>query len=185
MSRSSKTRIIRDATVEDAGRIAAIYAPYVADTHYSFEALPPDTAEMRRRMGVVQAGYPWLVCEMDGEIVAYAYASAHNTREAYRWCCEVTVYSDLSAPRQGIGRALYDELFKRLKVQGLRMAYAGISLPHEASVGFHEAFGFTFIGAFKHAGYVDGHWYDVGWWEFEVQPLSDTPDEPMSPKVPV
>ena len=39
----------------------------------------------------------------------------------------------------GLGRALYRELFERLRGQGFRIACAGITLPNPASVGLHEA----------------------------------------------
>ena len=41
---------IRAATPEDAGAIAAIYAPHVLTGTASFEIEPPEKAEMRKRM---------------------------------------------------------------------------------------------------------------------------------------
>src|SRR3954471_10408807 len=50
----------------DAEAVAAIYAPVVRDTVISFEEVPPDANEMRRRMERVLDWAPWLVAEADG-----------------------------------------------------------------------------------------------------------------------
>ncbi|NUR82240.1 MAG: hypothetical protein HOQ21_17660 [Dermatophilaceae bacterium] len=39
--------IVRDATVQDAGAIGAIYAPYVTGTTITFESTPPNDASVR------------------------------------------------------------------------------------------------------------------------------------------
>ena len=82
---------------------------------------------------------------------------------------------------KGVGRALYTELFKRLKEQGLYRAYAGILIPNPASQGFHEAMGFEPVGVYKKVGYKLGAWLDVGWWVLEIQPVKDSPAEPKPP----
>jgi phosphinothricin acetyltransferase len=55
-----------------------------------------------------------------------------------------------------------------LKDRGFHMAYAGISLPNEPSVGLHEAIGFTPIGIYREVGFKFGKWIDVGWWQRRV-----------------
>lgn len=51
---------VRPATAGDAAAVAAVYAPYVTDTVASFEEVPPDAAEVGRRMRAAP-GLPWLV----------------------------------------------------------------------------------------------------------------------------
>ncbi|MEZ0368470.1 MAG: N-acetyltransferase family protein, partial [Candidatus Sericytochromatia bacterium] len=58
-------------------------------------------------------------------------------------------------------------------------AYAGIALPNPASVGLHEAMGFTPVGVYHQVGYKFGAWHDVGWWQLELQPR---PAEPAPPQ---
>ena len=55
--------VIRLATESDGGAIAAIYAPYVSGAATSFELVPPDAAEMGRRIRETLSTLPWLVCE--------------------------------------------------------------------------------------------------------------------------
>jgi phosphinothricin acetyltransferase len=44
-------------------------------------------------------------------------------------------------------------------------AFAGIALPNAASVGLHEAMGFTPVGIYHEVGFKFGRWHDVGWWQ--------------------
>ncbi len=135
--------ILRLAASQDAAQIADIYAPYVLDTPISFELDPPTAEEMGQRIASTLAKTPWLVCEQQGEIKGYAYASPHRARAAYRWSVDVSAYVRRGLQRQGIGRALYTALLNLLPLQGYANAYGGITLPNLASVGLHEALGFS------------------------------------------
>lgn len=168
--------MIRPATAEDAPAIAAVYAPYVLDTVVSFEEVPPTTAVMRERMAT---GLPWLVVEEDGAVVGFAYASPHRVRPAYRWSVDVSVYLDARARGRGLGRALYGALLPLLGDLGYVCAFAGVTLPNEASVRLHEAMGFYPVGVYHRAGFKRGRWWDVGWWE---RPLVPPPAEPAEPR---
>jgi L-amino acid N-acyltransferase YncA len=65
----------------------------------------------------------------------------------------------------------------------VRTACAGITLPNDASVGLHEAMGFTSIGVYRHIGFKRGAWRDVGWWQLDLgQPGDGAPDEPKGPQ---
>src|SRR4030095_3329049 len=91
--------VIRLAGDGDAAAIAVIYAPFVDGNATSFEAEPPSADEMRRRIAETTGTYPWLVCDCDGVIAGYAYASWHRTRLAYRWAVQTSVYVDPHSPR--------------------------------------------------------------------------------------
>lgn len=174
--------MIRPATTADAAAIAAIYAPIVETTVISFETTAPTPEEMARRIEAIVATHPWLVFEdaEDAEGVAgYAYASPHAPRDAYRWSVNVSVYNAERARRRGVGRALYGALFEILRRQGFHMAFAGITLPNEASVGLHEAMGFRPLGVYREVGFKLGAWRDVGYWSLELQPLG-APEEPVA-----
>jgi len=82
------------------------------------------------------------------------------------------------AQRLGVARSLYTSLFAALVVQGFRNAYAGITLPNEASVGFHTAMGFTPVGVYRGIGYKHGDWHDVAWFERSLAPRDASPPVP-------
>jgi L-amino acid N-acyltransferase YncA len=174
---------IRDADPErDAAACAAIYAPSVEGSITSFELRAPEPEEIAARMRHYQRTHPWLVAERGGEVVGYAYACEFNPRPAYRWSASVSVYVAAGERGQGRGRALYEELFTRLRRQGLRMACAGITLPNPASVALHERLGFAPLGVLREIGWKDGSWLDVGWWQLELAPApAGTPAEPRLP----
>jgi len=155
---------VRTATEQDGPAIAAIYAPYVSDTAISFEETPPTATEMSERVRATLSTHPFLVFQEAGAVVAYAYASRHRDRAAYRWSVDVAIYAAPRVHRHGIGRALYSRLFEILERQGFHSAYAGITRPNEKSIGLHEAVGFQHVGTYDEVGFKLGRWWDVGWW---------------------
>lgn len=167
--------IIRPARTNDARAILEIYAPFVLETPVSFEEVVPAPEEMVSRIEVIMRRYPCLVCEMDGRIAGYAYASVHRTRSAYRWTCESSVYVAPAFHRMKIGKALYYCLIELLRLQGIKLVLAGITLPNEESVGFHENFGFVKTAEFHATGFKLGKWHDVGWWELDLNPERESP----------
>jgi len=169
---------LRFADVSDASGIAEIYSPVVRDTAISFEFDPPDAAEMARRIEGTTKVFPWLVCDHDGSVAGYAYAGPHRVRAAYQWSADVSVYIHSDHRGRGLGRALYTALLDILRLQGLFNAYAGITLPNEASVGLHEAVGFRRLGIYKSVGFKLGRWHDVGWWELALLPADQAPAAP-------
>lgn len=167
---------IRNADPQrDAAACAEIYAPHVEGSVVSFEERVPDAEEMAARIERYSAGHAWLVAERDGEVVGYAYATAFNERPAYRWSTSVSVYIAEEARGQGVGRALYEALFARLRERGFRTACAGITLPNEASVGLHEHLGFELVGINREIGWKEDAWRDVGWYQLELTPAEEGP----------
>jgi L-amino acid N-acyltransferase YncA len=165
---SSATQI-RTATPADAAVLREIYRPYVEATAVSFELEVPSIEELQRRISVAVEGWSWLVAEVRGWQVGYAYASAHRGREAYRLSVETSAYVHPDYHRQGIGRALYTQLLNELCERGFASAFAGITLPNDASVGFHESLGFQPIGVFPRVGRKLGTWHDVAWFYRAIQ----------------
>jgi phosphinothricin acetyltransferase len=137
----------------------------VSETCISFELEPPPPDDMAQRIAKYGASHAWLVAEVAGRVAGYAYGSPHRERAAYSSSCDVAVYVDPAHSRQGIGRALYAALLPMLAGKGSHAAFAGIALPNEASVGLHEAMGFTPVGIYRQVGWKLGGWRDVGWWQ--------------------
>lgn len=174
---------IRAATPEDAGAIAAIYAPFVLSGTVSFEIEPPDTRAIRARMAASDGLYPWLVVTngdgADGGVTGYAFATRFRDRPAYRYVVETSIYIAGDQQRGGAGRLLYDALIDTLTAQGFTQAIAAITLPNDASISLHESVGFRRAGVYREVGYKQGRWIDVGFWQRE---LNDSRVPPIEPK---
>ena len=117
--------VIRPAAAADVGAIARIYAHAVRFGTASFELEPPDEAEMAlRQRALVEAGYPYLVAEIDSAVFGYAYAGPYRHRPAYRWSVESSIYVAPEAHRRGVGRALLDALIADAERRGFRQMIA-------------------------------------------------------------
>jgi L-amino acid N-acyltransferase YncA len=155
--------LIRSSTAADVAAITAIYAHSVLHGTGTFELDVPSAAEMaQRRDKVLEAGWPWLVAEQDGQVLGFAYAQAFRPRLAYRFCLEDSIYLAESARGQGLGTLLLAELIARCEMRGARQMLAVIGdSGNEGSIGVHRALGFEHAGMLKNAGWKFGRWLDV------------------------
>lgn len=172
--------IIRMATPSDSEAILKIYAPYIEETAVSFETETPSAAEFARRIEEIIEKYPYLLYQIDGEIVGYAYASRHRERAAYLYDTDVSIYVLPQYHGCGAAYKLYNCLFAILKELGYYNAYAAYTVPNEKSRRFHEKFGFKLIGTHHKTGYKFGKWHDVVWLEKVINEHGENPDEVKS-----
>lgn len=160
---------IRLATASDSEEILAIYAPYVKDTAISFETELPEIGEFTRRIERIAAKYPYLVCQIDGRIVGYAYASRHMERAAYRFNVETSIYVSQGHHGRGVAGKLYGCLLELAGRLGYCNAYAGITVPNEKSMRFHQKFGFSVVGTYHETGYKFETWHAVALLEKSIR----------------
>jgi L-amino acid N-acyltransferase YncA len=172
---------VRPATAADAAACLEIYRPYVLDTAITFETDVPTVEEMADRIVDARVMHEWLVLEVDGEVTGYAYAHQFNSRAAYQWSVETSVYLAQDRLRSGGGRMLYAELLRRLAERGFRRAFAGIAQPNDASNALHQAFGFRRAGHCRRVGWKLGAWHDVQWWQLDLL----GPDDDAGPPRPI
>ncbi len=171
---------IRMARLEDATVIQAIYEPYVLNTPITFEYEPVTQEEFKKRMENVLKDFPWLVCEMDGKIVGYAYCSRFKERAAFDWDCECSVYIDLDYHRRGIASALYQKLFELIEKQGYYTIYSLITKSHSSSIELHKKFGFEELCVYPKTGYKLGEWWDLLVMEKRIKEVDSNPIKPKS-----
>ncbi|HCY40384.1 MAG TPA: N-acetyltransferase [Prolixibacteraceae bacterium] len=170
------TPIIRLAERTDVPGILEIYAPFILETSVTFEETIPDEESFWERIQGIMTELPFLVCEIDGKIAGYAYASVYRSRASYRWTKEVSVYIHPDFHRKKIAHALYTSLNEMVRYQGIADLLAIITMPNEPSVAFHEQFGYRKCAEFSKVGYKMDQWQNVGWFELFLQ------DETQPPK---
>lgn len=159
---------IRIATTDDAEKILEIYSPFVEKTAVSFEYEVPSLEKFRQRMKHILKRFPYLVAELDCEIVGYAYTNFFAERAAYQYCVEASIYLKNDVHRQGIGRKLYEQLEKFSRAQNFVSMYAKIANVDDddefltnTSLKFHESLGFKIVGKMCRCGFKFNRWYDM------------------------
>jgi phosphinothricin acetyltransferase len=158
--------MIRKVHLTDAAAICDIYNYYVKNTIITFEEELVTEAEMKDRIN--SASLPWLVFEEGNKIIGYAFTSEWKSRCAYKFTVECSVYLDHKYNGKGIGTQIYSKLLYELKELKYHTIIAGIALPNETSVMFHEKFGFEKVAHFKKIGFKFNKFIDVGYWQLDL-----------------
>ena len=172
---------VRAAAPEDAEQLLESYTPFVISedsslSNVSFELAAPDVEEFRQRIQDISKQFPYLVGEVNGQILGYVYCHPYRERLAYQWAVEVTIYLAPAGQGKGLGRLLYETMEKLLCLQGVTMAYSCITVGNDHSIKMHEALGYRLIGTFTNSGYKNGQWLDTVWLEKQLQPCPKQPD---------
>ena len=154
---------IRPSTESDISAITAIYAHHVLTGTGTFETTPPSENDMQgRRADVLSKGLPYLVADLDGEVIGFAYCNWFKPRPAYRFSAEDSIYLAPDAHRRGLGRALLAELAAQAQAAGVRKLIAVIGDSANAgSIGVHRSVGFEQVGVLKSCGWKFERWLDV------------------------
>jgi L-amino acid N-acyltransferase YncA len=161
---------IRNASLDDAAAITAIYRHHVLHGTGTFEEDPPSVAEMTGRLTrIIERGWPLLVAEKDGRVIGYAYAAQFRDRAAYRFAAEDSIYVDPDHQGEGVGRALLDALMRASAEAGFQRMFAVIGdSANLGSIRLHERAGFTAAGQFDKAGFKFGRYLDVVFMQREI-----------------
>ena len=155
--------LVRESCERDLPAIADIYAHHVTSGLASFEEVPPTVGELHtRRVAVLDSRLPYLVAELDGEVVGYAYASGYRSRSAYRYTIEDSVYVANRLRGRGVGGALLAALLERCETGPWRQMLAVIGdSGNTASIALHRRFGFERVGTLTAVGFKLGRWVDT------------------------
>lgn len=173
---------VRFVNINDTEKLLEIYAPYVLETKISCETVVPSVEEFKNRIEKISVKFPYIVIEIDGEIVGYSYSSLHKERAGYRWDGDATIYVSKKYHRNKIGTALYNCMLELTKLLGFYNMYAVVTASNEASVKFHKAFGFTEMGTYKNTAYKLGEWFDIMVLEKTLNEYENEPKETKSIK---
>ncbi|MFI0895921.1 GNAT family N-acetyltransferase [Streptomyces sp. NPDC020983] len=160
---------VRAGTEGDLAALTDIYNHYVRETPVTFD-IAPITPDERR---------PWLLSHPEdgphrllvaqpangGQVIGYATSSPYRPKAAYVTSVETSIYLAPGAGGRGVGSLLYAALFDALADEDVHRAYAGVTLPNEASIRIHERFGFREVGVFREVGRKFGTYHDVVWLE--------------------
>lgn len=162
--------VIRRAEARDLPALLAIYNHYVVNTHVTFD-LEPRTLEQRKEwLDEFEASGPYqcFVAARGGIAAGWACSARFKAKAAYETTIETSIYLAPGATGEGLGRRLYETLFTAIAEADIHRAFAGVTLPNDASVALHTAMGFRHVGTYPEVGRKFGKFWDVGLY---VKPL--------------
>lgn len=161
--------MIREATTNDLSAILEIYNDAIVHTAavYSYK---PQTLENREvwYKQKKDAGYPILVCELDGKVAGFATFGPFRDWPAYKYSVEHSVYVDKSYRKKGIASLLMQEIIAVAREREYMTMIAGIDAANEKSIALHEKFGFEHAGTIKKAGFKFKQWRDLAFYQLEL-----------------
>lgn len=161
---------IRPAREGDAQAIAAIYAWHVANGTATFDTVAPDACVWAEKIADFAArGFPFLVAEREGGVVAYAYAARFRDRAAYAHTCEDSIYVAHDARGGGIGRVLLHALIEAARRAGFEQMIAVIGGGEPASVALHGKCGFVHAGRMRNVGRKFGRLLDTVYMQCDLR----------------
>ncbi len=156
------TVVVRPATDHDLSAILAIYNDAVKHTTAIWNDTVVDLDNRRAwHEARTRLGYPVLVGEEDGGVVAYGSFGDFRAFDGYRFTVEHSVYVAAGSRRHGIASALIMALVERAVALGKHVMVAGIASENDASIELHRRHGFVETGRMPEVGQKFGRWLDL------------------------
>jgi len=154
---------IRMAERADLPALLDIYNHYILTTPITFDIEPRTLAQRQAWFEQFSASgrYRCFVAVKGDRPIGWSCSAQFKEKAAYATTIETSIYLAPDAHGFGLGRRLYETLFDALKGEDVHRAYAGITLPNDASAGVHKALGFRLIGVQPEVGRKFGQYWDV------------------------
>ena len=157
--------ILRPAARADLSAIADIYNHYVAHSTCTFATEPETTAYWKAWLDEHTGPHPAIVAVDGPRVVGWGTLSRWNTRCAYRFSVEDSVYVLDAMRGRGIGRDILAELIRLADGLGHHSIVAQISDRQPASERLHSQLGFRRVGHLEEVGFKFDRWIDVSIWQ--------------------
>ena len=153
---------MRDATDKDVPAILDITNEAILNTTAIWD-LRPITLDARAAWFQERraAGFPVLVAEDNGAVIAFASYGAFHAKAGYRQTAEHSIYVSPSAQGKGLGRVLLTALLARAEDQGMHVMVGLIEAGNLRSIALHKQAGFREAGVLREVGRKFGRWLDL------------------------
>jgi phosphinothricin acetyltransferase len=161
---------VRPFEPRDIPPSVALTNHFIEHTAVHFDRDPQTEAEWTKAIESKPDRYLWLTAELDGAHAGFAKSGPWRTRAAYDGTVETSIYIQEHARGKGVARVLYKQLLTQLGDLGFHIAVAGMTLPNDTSVRFHQSMGFEHVGVFKEVGREFDSWHDVAFMQRVLGP---------------
>lgn len=154
--------IIRNAHPTDLPSILKIVNQAILHTTAVYDYEPHTLKEQQLWFQKKQdAQMPVIVAEQEGEVVGFGSYGIFRSWAAYQYSVEHSIYVTEDMRAKGVGKQLMHKLIKLAEKQRFHTIIAGISADNQASLAFHQKFGFVEVGRFREVGYKFNRWLDL------------------------
>jgi phosphinothricin acetyltransferase len=152
---------IRKATPEDLPGIRDIYNHYVMNSTVTFDEKPMTIRDWRSKYArLQQLNMPILVAESpSGQLLGYTMVYPWQSKSAYRYTVEDSIYLGPASTGKGLGKALLAALIEACAEAGIREIIAVIAdKSADASIRLHASYGFKEVGRMGRVGFKFDRW---------------------------
>ncbi len=162
---------IRFATADDLEAILAIYNAEILNGTANWNDQAVSLADYQQRFqSMQQQQFPMIVVEDQHrqQVAGYAYYAAFRAISGYRQSIEHSVFIDPGYARQGLGKALMQQLIHLATQQNMHIMVAAIDSENKGSIVLHEQLGFVQTGYMPQVGQKFGQWRDLVWMQLQL-----------------
>ena len=152
---------IRPVAQPDFEAIAHIYNESIAKGGITMDTEPKQAKDIRSIVQKLGNREVLLVAVLAAEVVGWGIVRKYSDRPGYQVCCETSVYLSSRQIGKGYGKALQTALMAQVATYGYHHIVAKIIANNQASIQFHQQFGFSPVGIQKEIGLIENQWYDV------------------------
>ena len=155
---------IRFAQFGDLSEILAIYNAEILTGTTNWNDQVISLADYQQRFDALQQQhFPMIVVEdqQNHKIVGYAYYTAFRSIRGFWQTVEHSIFIDSKYTRQGLGKALMQQLIHLATQQQMHIMVAAIDHENHGSIQLHQQLGFIQTGYMPQVGQKFGQWRDL------------------------
>ena len=150
---------IREATLNDAARIAEIYNTYLGIS--TMDLVPYTNESVSFTLSNQANKEKFFVLEDNSQVIGWGQIKKYSDREGYKFACETAVYLDEDYLGKGHGTTLKQHVIHACKELGYKHLVAKIQADNTVSIHYNEKLGYRIVGKQNRIGFVNGKWKDV------------------------
>lgn len=152
---------VRPAIAADIPAITRIYNQGIADRLATLETEERTEDERHTWLTNREARHPVIVAEREGSVVGWGSLNSFNSRPAYRFVSDFSIYVERAARGSGVGGALLAALIDAARHHDYHKLVLAAFPFNSAGLRLYQRFGFREVGIYREQGVLDGRWVDT------------------------